>query len=128
MASEHEHVFDDRWRCAICNEQARRVLYQREQQLAQTRKENERWERRDAEWTESNAKAVTLYAEARALLEEVSADDSPGVAFERDGQMHCYHCGGEWVGPHFEYQHNPDCTWVKIRAFLAQHTEQANGK
>lgn len=40
-----------------------------EQQLSEAQKENERLRTRDAEWTESNAKAVTRYAEARWLLE-----------------------------------------------------------
>ncbi len=49
----------------------RRHRERAEQELAQVQKLNDRLLARDTEWAESNAKAVTLYAEARALLEEV---------------------------------------------------------
>lgn len=72
MASNHEHVFDDRWRCAICDEPARRVLYQIQQQLADTREEL-----RIALAQRQNYRAY--WTQARGLLEELLVDP-PGTA------------------------------------------------
>lgn len=70
-------------------------------------------------------------AQARALLEEVGEIEDPG---EQDGDCDeiCFFCAG---GQDYAYQppashpyasgfkHTPDCAWVKIRAFLAEHPE-----
>lgn len=64
-------------------------------------------------------------AEARALLEEVGNNQEVGVA-DGDCDTICFYCGGDedgWIEdgppPYIRtYNHTPDCTWVKIRAFL----------
>lgn len=76
----------------------------------------ERLRTRDAEWTESNAKAVTRYAEARWLLEEVNEGFAPMM-------QRCCFCDASYDYPSADestMEHADTCPIVKIRAFLSK--------
>ena len=92
-------------------------------QLHEAEQQIERLQARDEEWAKSQAEAVTRYAEARALLEVIGNDQEIGTA-DQIGDSSCFYCGGDegaLISTYpflHEYEHTPDCTWVKIRAFL----------
>ncbi len=128
MAREHEHdleAYADEWgvvwvHCQSCNGFSQLwsdFQASQEQQLAQARAENERWRRRDAEWAESQAYAVTRYAEAHTLLEAISHVE-PTYWDAINEVRHCLFCSRG------AYQdHDSDCLWLKVCDWLAERKE-----
>lgn len=116
----------ERWK------QARDIAFQMSiQRQNQLEAQNERLQARDAEWAESQAEAVTKYAQARALLEAFVGDEDEYEGWdEGTNEPCCCFCGGpiDKEGGPFLKKHDFSCPWLKVKQFfLAEHKEQPNG-
>lgn len=67
------------------------------------------------------------------IVQEV-AKSEPGIPSEIDGDISCFYCGGDRYDsrpPRIAIDrlyHEPNCTYVKARALVAQHKQLTKGE
>lgn len=124
MASDDmriEHHFSQRYMAAV----KRFGMKRNEEMIELLVEQNEQLEQKNA--------AMRKLLEAVIDTSKTGIDDDPGYTSGDPEESQCFFCGGEqdtsYKPPEAnrwrkEYHHEPECAWLKARAFLAAHPKQ----